>query len=49
MNTTDVLQTEPAAMQSGSAAGDNAPYARARGSHMTIRTAHRYTRMQRLY
>jgi hypothetical protein len=37
MNATDVLQTEPAAMQSGSAAGDNAPHARARSSHMTIR------------
>ena len=29
MNATDVLQTEPAAMQSGDAAGDNAPCARA--------------------
>ena len=35
MNTTDVLQTEPAAMQSGSSAGDNAPHARS--GHMTIR------------
>jgi carbonic anhydrase/acetyltransferase-like protein (isoleucine patch superfamily) len=37
MNAADVLQTEPAAMQSGSAAGDNAPYARARGRQMMIR------------
>ena len=37
MNATDVLQTEPAAMQSGSAAGDDAPDARARSTHMTIR------------
>jgi carbonic anhydrase/acetyltransferase-like protein (isoleucine patch superfamily) len=37
MNATDVLQTEPAALQSGSAAGDTAPYPRARGSHMMIR------------
>ena len=37
MNATDVLQTEPAIIQSGSAAGDNAPDARARGRHMTIR------------
>src|SRR5262249_2502358 len=37
MNATDVLQTEPAAMHSGSAAGDNAPDARARGRPMTIR------------
>ncbi|HEX6853985.1 MAG TPA: acyltransferase [Streptosporangiaceae bacterium] len=37
MNVTDVLQTEPATIQSGSAAGDNAPDARARSGHMTIR------------
>jgi carbonic anhydrase/acetyltransferase-like protein (isoleucine patch superfamily) len=37
MNAADVLQTEPAAMHSGSAAGDNAPYPRAGGSHMMIR------------
>jgi len=37
MNATDVLHTEPAAMQSGSAAGDNATYPRARSSYMTIR------------
>ena len=37
MNATDVLLTEPAAIQGGSAAGDSAPYARARGSHMMIR------------
>ena len=37
MNATDVLQTEPAAMHSRDAAGDDAPDARARGSHMTIR------------
>src|SRR5262245_5045335 len=37
MNATDVLQTEPAAMQSGSAAGDNAPCTRARNKHMMIR------------
>jgi carbonic anhydrase/acetyltransferase-like protein (isoleucine patch superfamily) len=37
MNATDVLQTEPATLHSGSAAGDDAPDARARGSHMTIR------------
>ena len=37
MNATDVLQTGPAAMPSGSAAGDNAAYPRARSSYMTIR------------
>ena len=37
MNATDVLQTEPAAMHSGSAAGDTAPCARAGSSYMTIR------------
>jgi len=37
MNATDVLQTEPAAIHSGSAAGDNVPHARARGRQMTIR------------
>jgi carbonic anhydrase/acetyltransferase-like protein (isoleucine patch superfamily) len=37
MNVTDVLQTEPATIQSGSAASDNAPDARARSTHMTIR------------
>ena len=37
MNATDVLQTEPAATHSGSAAGDTAPYTRARNRHMTIR------------
>ena len=37
MNATDVLQTEPAAMHSGSAAGDTAPCARAGRSYMTIR------------
>jgi carbonic anhydrase/acetyltransferase-like protein (isoleucine patch superfamily) len=37
MNATDVLRTEPAAMHSGSAAGDNAPYTRARSKPMTIR------------
>ena len=35
MNATDVLQTEPAAMHSRDAAGDNAPHARS--GHMTIR------------
>ena len=37
MNATDVLQTEPAALPSGSAAGAAAPYARARSTQMTIR------------
>jgi carbonic anhydrase/acetyltransferase-like protein (isoleucine patch superfamily) len=37
MNATDVLLTEPAAIHSGNAAGDDAPCARARGRHMTIR------------
>ena len=37
MNATDVLQTEPAAMHSRDAAGDNAPCARAGGRHMMIR------------
>jgi carbonic anhydrase/acetyltransferase-like protein (isoleucine patch superfamily) len=37
MNATDVLQTGPAAMQSGSSAGDTAPYPRARSSPVTIR------------
>ena len=37
MNASDVLQTEPAAMQSGSAAGDGAPGARARGGQVRIR------------
>jgi UDP-3-O-[3-hydroxymyristoyl] glucosamine N-acyltransferase len=37
MNATDVLLTEPAALHSRDAAGDDAPYARARNRHMTIR------------
>ena len=37
MNATDVLQTEQATILGGGAAGDDAPYARARGTHMTIR------------
>jgi carbonic anhydrase/acetyltransferase-like protein (isoleucine patch superfamily) len=37
MNATDALLTESTVMHNGSAAGDNAPSARARGRHLTIR------------